>query len=243
MMTVNEVSKLTGLSVRTLHYYDEIGLLSPSRLDNSGYRLYDDTNLQRLQQIMLFRELEFPLKDIKRILDNPEYEKGRAIDDQIKLLTLKRDHLDRLIKHAREIKLKEDNNMDFTAFDSKKLDEYAKRAKEQWGGSEAYKEYEKKTEGRSKENIRDIAVGLMKLFEEFGQLMQQGCNPESEDVQETVRKLQNYISENYYTCTEKILSGLGQMYAAGGEFTENIDSAGGKGTAEFASKAIEIYCR
>ena len=90
MRTVNEVSKLTGVSIRTLQYYDSIGLLRPSEYTDAGYRLYDDTSLERLQQILLFRELEFPLKEIRNILASPAYDKDRALQQQIELLELKK---------------------------------------------------------------------------------------------------------------------------------------------------------
>lgn len=86
MKTVNQVSKLTGVSIRTLHYYDEIGLLHPSAVTEAGYRLYDDTALERLQHIMLFRELEFPLKDIKDILNSSHFDRNKALEQQIELL-------------------------------------------------------------------------------------------------------------------------------------------------------------
>ena len=102
MMTVNEASKLTGVSIRTLQYYDTIGLLPPAGYTEAGYRLYDDTALARLQSILLFRELEFPLKDIKRILDDPKFDQATALTDQIKLLELRQARLGRLITLARE---------------------------------------------------------------------------------------------------------------------------------------------
>jgi len=104
MMTVNEVSKLTGVSIRTLQYYDTIGLLKPVEYTGAGYRLYDDTSLERLQQILLFRELEFPLKEIKRIIDAPNFNRNRALEQQIELLTMKKEHLENLINFARGIK-------------------------------------------------------------------------------------------------------------------------------------------
>lgn len=120
MMTVNEVSKLAGVSARTLHYYNKIGLLQPSGRTEAGYRLYDDTALERLQQILLFRELEFPLKDIKEILDGKDFDRNRALEQQIELLTLKKEHLENLITFARGIYGTGVKNMDFTAFDTKK---------------------------------------------------------------------------------------------------------------------------
>ena len=240
MMKVNEVSKLTGISVRTLHYYDEIGLLHPASVLDTGYRLYDAENLKRLQQIMLFRELEFPLKEIKKIIDNPSFDTGRALVNHIEMLSLRRDHLNDLIRHAKEMQKKEGSKMDFKAFDKSKLDEYSKRAREQWSDTAAYKEYEEKAGNRTDSEERKTGEGLMQIFAEFGKIIKQG--PSDPESQALVNKLQNYISNNYYNCTNEILSGLGQMYVAGGEFTENIDAAGGTGTAVFVSKAIEVYC-
>ena len=106
MRTVKEVSQLTGVSVRTLHHYDAIGLLKPSRVTEAGYRLYDDAALARLQTILLFRQLEFPLKEICRILDTPGFDPQEALTQQIRLLELKQQHLQELIRHARQIQKK-----------------------------------------------------------------------------------------------------------------------------------------
>ena len=131
--------------------------------------------------------------------------------------------------------------MDFTVFDNKKFDEYAKRAKETWGKTEAYREFEQKEKGRSKADQKAIGDGLMEIFVEFGKMTDQP--PESEVVQQQVKKLQDYITKHFYTCTKEILSGLGKMYAGGGEFTENIDKAAGEGCGAFAGKAIDIFCK
>ena len=130
--------------------------------------------------------------------------------------------------------------MDFKAFDKSKLEEYSKRAKEQWGDTAAYKEYEEKAKDRTDREEKEMGEGLMQIFTEFGKILDR--DPAGAEAEALVKNLQEYISNNYYTCTNEILSGLGQMYAAGGEFTENIDAAGGPGTAVFASKAIEVYC-
>ena len=104
MMTVKEVSKLTGVSIRTLQYYDKIGLLKPAEYTESGYRLYDDTALEMLQQILLFKELEFPLKEIREIISRPDFDRNKALEQQIALLTMKKEHLENLIRFARGIK-------------------------------------------------------------------------------------------------------------------------------------------
>ena len=130
--------------------------------------------------------------------------------------------------------------MDFTAFDTKKIDEYAAQAKEAWGDTDAYKEYEKKSEGRTSEDNANIAKDIMKIFTEFGGMKDQ--DPGSEEVQKQVKKLQSFITDKMYTCTKEILSSLGKAYSAPGEMKTNIDNAGGEGTGEFVDKAIQIYC-
>lgn len=240
MMTVHEVSKIAGVSIRTLQYYDKIGLLHPAGYSDSGYRLYDDTDLKRLQQIMLFRELEFPLKDIRKIVEDPHFDQGKALRQQIELLELKKEHLEDLIELARNLQKKGEDFMDFKAFDTSKIEEFAREAKKSWGDTPEYKEYEKKNGKKTVEETKAMADKMMEIIAEFGPM--KDTDPSSDEAQAQVVKLQSYISDNYYKCSDEILAGLGQMYVAGGEFTDNIDAAGGKGTAEFISKAIEIHC-
>ena len=241
MMTVNEVSKLAGVSIRTLQYYDSIGLLKPAEYTESGYRLYDDAAMERLQQILLFRELEFPLKEIKEIVARPDFDKQKALEQQIELLTMKKEHLENLIDFARGIQNGGNNIMDFTAFDTSKLEEYTRKAKEQWGDSKAFSEYEQKSASRSKDDEKMLWSNFMKLFEKCGKL--KDSDPNSVEAQAMIKDIQNYITKNFYECTNEILAGLGKMYAAEGEFKTNIDKAGGKGTAEFVSRAIAEYVK
>ena len=241
MMTVNEVSRLTGVSIRTLHYYDQIGLLPAAGHTDSGYRLYDDAALERLQQILLFRELEFPLKDIRRILENSAFDREKALEQQIELLTLKKQHIEALIALAEKTRTTGGTVMDFTAFDTKKIKEYAAQAKQQWGATPEYKEYEEKTAHKTEKEVSDMSGQLMEIIAAFGKM--QSMDPAAPAVQAQVKKLQEFITAHYYTCSNTILNQLGQLYAAGGEFTQNINAAGGPGTAEFAQRAIEVYCR
>ena len=238
MKTVNAVSKLTGVSVRTLHHYDKIGLLKPAKVTEAGYRLYDDASLRRLHAILLLRELQFPLKDIRSILDAPGFDPMEALEQQIALLQLRKQHLEDLIAHARKIQKTGVIPMDYTAFDTEKIDRYAKEAKAKWGKTEAYKEFEAKTAGK---DLTATGDKLMEVFKEFGKIRH--LSPASSEAQSLVKKLQSFITHNYYNCTEQILLGLGQMYAAPGEMNENIDNAGGEGTGAFARDAITIYCK
>ncbi len=241
MMTVNEVSKLTGVSIRTLQYYDKIGLLHPAKYTESGYRLYDDAALEKLQQILLFRELEFPLREIKAIINNPNFDRSKALEQQITLLTLKKEHLENLIDLARGIKMIGVNKMDFTAFDTSKIDEYAAQAKSLWGNTPEYREFEEKNKNRTAQEEQSISTQMMSIFTEFGTMLE--LAPDAGKVQAQVKKLQDFITRNFYNCSDEILYSLGNMYAGGGDFTENIDKAGGEGTAEFVFQAIKIYCK
>lgn len=243
-MTVKQVSELTGVSVRTLQYYDNIGLLSPAERTEAGYRLYSEDQLARLQEILLFRELEFPLKEIRKIMSSPNYDRKLALKQQRELLTLRKEHLEGLIALAERLQTEGEARMDFNAFDKSKLEEYAVQAKELYGDTEAYREYERKCAGRTPAIEAALGEGLMDIFREFGALRSKGeVEPSAPSAQELVKKLQEYITNHFYDCTSDILKGLGKVYSAGGEFTENIDKVGGEGTATFAAKAITFYCQ
>lgn len=227
MWTVKEVSKLTGVSVRTLHHYDAIGLLKPAALTEAGYRLYDDAVLARLQVILMFRELQFPLKEIKEILDSPVFDLAEALDQQIKLLELQKKHIENLIFFARKIKNKGVNEMKFDAFDKSEMSQYAAEVKERWGNTKAYEEWERKTGKKTKQELEEVNEQFMTLFAEIGSL--KNYAPEETVVQEKISELQKFITENYYTCTNEILSGLGEMYVLDERMKNNIDLAGGEG--------------
>ena len=237
MMTVHEVAVLTGVSVRALHHYHRIGLLPPAAMSESGYRLYDEGSLERLSAILLFRVLEFPLKDIRAILDSPRFDREKALDQQIELFRLKIEHMENLIDLAKGIKATGVRHMNFTAFDTQKIDEYARQAKASYGQSAEYREYEQKSAGRTREEEQAVGEGLMEILAGFGGMLDQ--DPAGAAAQARVEELQSYISEHLYTCSDSVLLGLGRMYAGGGAMTENIDAAGGPGTAEFAFRAIE----
>ena len=240
MKTVQQVSKLTGVSVRTLHHYDQIGLLKPTKITEAGYRLYDDEALRKLQTILFFRELEFPLKQIGEFLNDPAFDAQKVLSDQIRLLELRMEQLEKLISHARQIQKTGVIPMDFSAFDKSKQETYAAEAKKRWGKTDAYKEFEEKTAGQTQEQQNAAGDGLMAVFARMGTI--RTADPAAPEAQALVKELQDYITAHYYTCTKQILQGLGMMYIAGDEMTANIDKAGGEGTAQFAHQAIEIYC-
>lgn len=239
-MSVHEVAELTGITARTLHYYDEIGLLKPTEVTEAGYRMYDDAALSRLQSILLFRELEFPLKEIKAILDSPNFDSSEAISQQIELLELKYKHIEELITFAREIQNKGVTTMNFEVFGKSEIEKYKAEIKAKWGNTKAYQEYKQKDIARNGGSYSKIANELLTMFSELGELKH--LTPNADKVQNKIAALQKFITDNYYVCTNKILSGLGEMYVGDERFKNNIDKAGGDGTADFVKQAIAVYC-
>lgn len=240
MRTVKDVSKLTGVSVRTLHYYDAIGLLTPTKVTDAGYRMYDDTALSRLQSILLFRELQFPLKEIKEFLDSPDFNQEETIAQQIKLLELQYKHIGELISFAREIQTKGVKTMNFEVFDTNEIEQYKAEVKSKWGNSKAYQEYEQRVVSHSEHNDSKFINEIMSLFTDLGAMKQ--LPPTDKAVQEKIAALQAYINENFYTCSNDILKELGEMYVCDDRFKKNIDRFGGEGTAKFVREAIFVYC-
>lgn len=243
MLTVNEVSKLTGVSVRSLHHYDAIGLLKPARVTEAGYRLYGDDELKRLQNILLFRELQFPLKQIRTILDCPDFDQREALAQQIRLLELQLEHTQKLISFARRLQEEGVETMDrkaFDAFEKEEIKQYEEEVHRRWGDTAAYGEYQQKAKGRTDAEQAEIASQLMERFAKIGRLRQ--GSPAEQAVQEEVAGIQAFITEHYYQCTDEILRGLGEMYVGDERMKRNIDKAGGEGTAAFVSQAIALYC-
>jgi len=239
-MQIKEFAEFTGVSVRTLHYYDEIGLLTPAFVDETtGYRFYDEKSLLRMQEILFFRELDFSLKSIGEILSSPNYDTRKSLEEQKILLTLKKERLERLIASIDEA-MKGANVM--SAFDNSKFEKHKAEAQEKWGKTDAYKEHAERTKNYSKQKWNDLTEEMEHIMAEFASCMKKVKKPESAEAQNIVKMLQNHITENYYLCTNEILAGLGQMYVGDERFKNNIDKHAG-GTAAFICEAIEVYCR
>lgn len=236
MKTVSEVSRLTGISVRALHHYDEIGLLQPTAVSAAGYRLYDDEAVRKLQTILLFRELRFPLKEIIAIIGKEGYDAETALKQQIKLLELEKEHTERLIVLARDMLAKGVDKMDMIAMNENKAELYREETRERWGKTDAYREYAEKEKEQTDKGRRENAEGLDALFVRFGAI--KGQSPDSPEALSLVKELQTFITEHFYHCTDEILYSLGEMYTADERFRAHIDKLGGEGTAAFVSEAI-----
>lgn len=242
MWKIQQVADLTGVTVRALRHYDKIGLLPPAQVTEAGYRLYGPAELDRLQQILFFRELEFPLAEIKAILACPSYDRQAALAAQRDLLQEKRKRLDGLLSLVEDA-LKGEGTMQFTPFDNqpfeKKRRAYAQQAEARWGTTAAWRESQQKTKGYDKAAWAAIRAEEEKLFTSFA-----ACRhlaPEHPEVQALVARWQAHITRRYYRCTPEILAGLGQMYLSDDRFRQTLD-AYGQGTARLMSEAIEVFC-
>ncbi|MBQ2537888.1 MAG: MerR family transcriptional regulator [Ruminococcus sp.] len=226
-----------GVSVRTLHYYDEIGLLKPSEVDaQNGYRFYDERSLERMQEILFYRELDFSLKTIAQILSSPDYDKQQALTRQRKLLLAKKERLERLIDALDSLEKGEGFMKPNNEYEDLK-NKYAEEVRQRWGSTDAYKESQQRNT-----DFSQAASLLDAVFEEFAELDRSGISPDDEAAKIQVERLQQCITDNFYTCKNEILAGLGQMYAADVRFKNNIDKHG-EGTAEFVSQCIKSYCK
>ena len=245
-LSVGALSKVSGVSIRALRYYDQIGLLHPSEVAPSGYRYYGEAAVERLWQILFYRELDFPLESIAAILSSPNYDRTRALREHRELLVQKRERLDGLIvlvTDALNGEQKGENVMEFKPFDTSKIDalrkQYAEEAKARWGETEAYRESAWRTAKYTPEDFARIQERSAEVMRKFASLV--GGNPAGEAAQALVLEWQALISESYYFCTDEILAGLGEMYVCDERFTQNINQYGA-GTAQFMRDAIAAHC-
>ena len=239
--SISEMARLTGVSVRTLHYYDQIGLLCPETA-GSGYRWYGEADLERMQQILFYRELEFPLKDIRAILADPRYDKQTALARQRELLGLKRARLDRLLALL-DANLRGEQTMDFTGFNKSGYEaarrQYAAEAEARWGGAAAWAESQKKEAARTPADREALAEAMNDIFRRAAAL--RTGDPAGPEARALVRDWQAFLTAHYYDCPRETLAGLGDLYTADGRFQKNLDRFG-PGTAAFLSAAIAAYC-
>ncbi|MCL2864690.1 MAG: MerR family transcriptional regulator [Lachnospiraceae bacterium] len=242
-LKINEVAKLTGITVRTLHYYDEIGLLSPSEVTEAGYRLYDERALHYLQQILFFRELDFQLNQIKEIVTDPTFNANDALKNHQDLLTKKRDRIDKLIKLVKKT-IKGGTGMSFKEFDISEIEalkeKYATEVKEHWGHTAAYAESTKKTKNYDTAKWNELQKVQDSIFLRFAESM--GKEPSHTDIQALVKERQDFITNNFYVCSNEMLQELAQMNLTDERFKKNIDKFA-DGLTEFIAKATDIYCK
>lgn len=238
---IGEAAAMTGVSIRTLRYYDKIGLLKPAEISEAGYRYYTEREISLLQQILFYRELEFSLEEIKPLLSAPAAIRRQALEDRRELLLMKREHIDGLIRLAEEtIGGKEMTKPRITAEDMQRVrEQYASEIRSKYGSSEEYAESERRYSALTSTDKDRLAAEQDEIFSAFAELAE--YPPESSEVQEQVKRWQEFITANYYRCTTEILEGLGELYISDARFRDNLNEYG-SGTAEIMSRGISVYC-
>ena len=242
MYSVKELSTLAGVSVRTLHYYDQIGLLSPARIAENGYRQYDDAGLMRLQQILFYRELDFKLKDIKELLDAPDFEQVSALESHWDALWARLARTERLIKTVEDTiqHLKGEKEMSkkalFQAFSEEQQEEYTKQAEQQYD-TETVRESNRKWKNYSTEKKQAILDEGNQVYEDMIAAMPKGADsPEAQACVERWRAHMDY----FWTPSLDQLLGLATMYGENPAFKKNFDAMHAD-LADFMREAVAIY--
>lgn len=240
-MKIKEVADLAGVSVRTLHHYDEIGLLSPKEREESGYRVYAHTDLEKLQQILFFKELGFPLKKIKEIINDSSFNQKEALENHYKMLLDKRRRIDSLIGTVEktiqykkgEIGMTDEER--FAGFDFSE-NPYEQEARDLWG-EKTVNDSNAKIGGMSKQQRQELGEEFNEIYRKLAEIRHEA--PNSEDTQKRIEEWYDYLNKigDYSLDAFK---GLGQMYVDDERFTKNIDRFG-EGLAVFMRDAMAYY--
>jgi len=240
--TVKQLGELSGVTVRTLHHYDEIGLLKPSHRTDAGYRLYEEKDLMKLQQILIYREMDFALEDIKSILNDPSFDLKEALHDQKRFLLQQHERYQQLLQTIDKTlkRIEEDDQLVTDAdlyggFTPEQAERYDREAKEKYGDM-----YE-----LSQKNVRQMTKGQWKALGEEGEAISKGMagyigtDPARPEVQALIQRHYAWI-EHFYPCSAQIYRGLAQLYVGNPEFRAHYDRFA-PGLADFFSAAMQLY--
>ncbi len=246
-LTVHELATQARISVRTLHYYDEIDLLKPGKVKSNGYRVYGREEMLKLQQILFFRELDFPLDEIKSIVNSPKFNPREALRDHQRMLTIKKMRIDDLLKTIDETlktmkggeqTMSNDDNNLFGSFDPKQMEEYQEEARQKWGHTDMYKQSQQRVAKMSKDDWKRIGDESDNICKAIVANMDKG--PQSPEVQEQIDRHYNSL-RNFYEPNYEMYRGLGEMYVADKRFTVFYDKYH-KDLAKFMCDAMAYYC-
>lgn len=242
-LTVGALARLAGVTVRTLHHYDEIGLVSPAEHTDAGYRLYRRAEIERLQEVLFFRELGFGLAEIRRIIGDPEYRRDQALARHREMLLARADRLlgmvdliDKVIdSYEKGTEMSTEEMLEvFEGFDPA---DFEAEAEERWGGTGAYEESSRRTRNYTKEDWELLKTEARAIDERLLALMAGGIEADSIEAMDLAESHRAHISKWFYECTPEIHAGLGKMYVSDHRFTANIDKTA-EGLAEYLSEAI-----
>ncbi|MCI4617672.1 MerR family transcriptional regulator [Bacillus pumilus] len=241
-MKVKEVAELFGISIRTLHHYDQIGLLIPKEVTDNRYRLYSEENLETLQQILFFRELGFPLKEIKKMMHNPSFEKKEAFILQRKMLIEKRDKFDKMIENIDKTLQHLMGESLYTHKErfenmNMKFSQYGEEARHRWG-NETVDQVSSKLNHLSKDEQIELSDSWDSIFNKLASL--RNHSPKSKEVQIVIKQWYDFLNKNFSYYSLDAFYGLGQLYIQDERFTKNIDQYG-EGLASFMSEAMKVF--
>lgn len=242
-MTVSQVARLTGVSIRTLHYYDEVGLLRPSGRSEAGYRLYAPADLNRLQQVLFFRELGFSLEEILRIVSEPGFDVGAALRTQRQLLTEKAVRLQALLTAVDQAIARVERGDPMETQDVKEMfkdfrpQEYAAEVEQRWGDTEAYRESKRRTAGYTQRDFAAVKAESEALFGRLAALLDAGAAPTTTAAMDAAEEHRQHIERWFYPCPKTLHRGLGELYVNDPRFTANIDRVR-SGLAAYACAAF-----
>jgi DNA-binding transcriptional MerR regulator len=242
--SIGRVAGLAGVTVRTLHHYDEIGLLTPGDRSRAGYRRYDEADLRRLQQVLFYRELGFALDEIAVMLDDPDTDQGEHLRRQHGLLVARRDRVQQMV--AAVEKAMEADKMGisltpeerFEVFGDNDPAQYADEAEQRWGETEAYKQSQRRTRAYGKDDWLKIKAEAAEITEALGDAYKAGAAPDSEQAMDLVERHRQHITRWFYDCSYEIHKGLGEMYVSDERFAANYEPIAA-GLTQWIKQAID----
>jgi DNA-binding transcriptional MerR regulator len=228
--SIGQVADLAGVTIRTLHHYDEIGLLSPGGRSAAGYRIYDEPDLERLQRILFYRELGFALVEIAAIVDNPHTDAAGHLRRQRRLLTGKIERLRKMVAaidhemEAREMDIKLTPEERLEVFGNFNPKDHAEEAERRWGGTDAYRQSQRRVSSYTKEDWLKIKVEHDEVSANLAALFEAGAAPDSQEAMAAAEAHRRHISRWYYDCSHEIHRGLGEMYVSDERFRTNYNA-------------------
>ena len=240
--TVKAVSDLAGVSIRTLHHYDAIGLVRPRERTEAGYRLYGRSDLERLQQVLFFKELGFGLEEIREIFDRPDFDRRRALLDHHELLTHRKDRIERLIRAVeRTLEGMEEGKTveERVWFDGFDATQYEEEARQRWGHTAAYKESRERAAAYSQADWEAIGSEQTSILRDIASLADR--DPADPEVLAAVGRMHRFINERFYTCSLEMFRGLGDLAVSDSRFTETYEKLR-PGLPAFYKEAVAAYC-
>jgi len=240
--TVGKVAELSGVTIRTLHHYDEVGLLSPGGRSAAGYRIYEDSDLERLQRILFYRELGFTLDEISTIVDDPHTDALGHLRRQRKLLTGRIDRLSAMVDaidyemeaRTMDIPLTPEERLEI--FGEFRPEDYAEEAEQRWGDTDSYKESQRRVSSYNKEDWQQLKAEEEEIRARLAAAFEAGLAPDSEEAMAAAEAHRQHISRWFYECTYEIHRGLTEMYVSDERFRSNYDTKP-PGLADFIRQA------